>query len=371
MSLQDKMSHAVYSNIFLTFQLCSTIVQMDFDRPQLLSLAIAAFCDLLLRSTLKHIQDRRNLEAMITHLQQYPDIKLQKVRVEYAVPAAIQEGLHQVRMNLGSLKKWLRIYYVTIESNPGKQVDFPKFDLAFYGSTTATIFLISPPCPNTPQQKFRLLHELGHMARTSQFLNYRELVLHLPVVQTILWSLCQQPTGTILFVFTSVLCSVLVLLQIFLKAAGKDLTDPVAENVADHFALAHLSHEDRVRYADYVLKNFDRNFPADQGLFASQKARSENIKAKLQLIQDERESYLPFVAEPALSGGKWWIGLGVIVLLALISAPVTPAVLSQLVAFTLALFGIERYHWWKTRKAHLVYASHLEPRIIEPGFEPQ
>lgn len=368
MALRDTVFHTIHANIFTTFQLCSGLFLWDFDKPRLISLLLAVFCDRSLRSTLKHLENLKNLKSLIGFLCQYPDCTFRQVQMAKTVSAQTQNLVERSTFRSRPLEEWLSVFQVISNSQPGKTCQYPQSDLAFYGSHSATIFLISPPFGTTPQQKYRLLHELGHMTYTSQVFNYRELVHALPMGGVFFWVYIQLPDSTLEKWIAIVIIGVLISAsRIYPLLFGQEYADPDAELIADHFALANLSHDERVKYAEYVMKNFDRRFPPDQGLFFFMKRRSSAVKAALADILAHRDAELIYQHSPNLSSGKWLAGIGVIVVVAGLTSPVTQEMVKCMLIFGVAMSLIELYAWWKMFKASVIYKTLLKKRTLAPA----
>lgn len=369
MSLNDRALYFFYNNIFLTFQLVGALILQDFSTYRLISVAMAAFCDFLLRCLLLQLHDKRNLRNIRGFLNEFPTCRFQEMPIEKMIPSEAQKALQfQISEYHKPLKQWLRVFCITKERSPGLAVKRPSTDLSFLGSSSASIFLTSKPAQMGPQQRFRFLHELGHVSWTAKLLAYRELFLGIPFVQMLPWWIFQYDANAAPKWFFVVLSFFLVLLQV-LQFPTQVLYDALNESVADNFALTYLSHDERVDLADYMLEKFERRFPFDLKLFTFNKIRAKNLREKLTLIKEERETNLQFTMNPVPHSFLWWIGPALIILFAFLSVPVSGAQILGLSIITVCLAVAAIIVLFLKRNANLGVKKQLCLRINEGACE--
>lgn len=370
MSIRAKIYHATYTNLFLTYQLVGAVIHLDFGWPRLASFLVAIVADALLRSALRYRQDLHNLKDMIDHLKEFPDCIYQEVEIDNLVSENVKNSLSHPGVTSRQVNKWLKVYHVKARGNNEMPFAFPNADLAFYGRSTATIFLISSPNPQTPQQKFKLLHELGHVARNYQSMSYREMVLGAPIGCIMMWAFLQRaPEIAGLWVYFLLLL-IMHILQTKYDMDKRAKNEPINEAVADAFALKNMSHEDRVAFADYVMGNFERRFPPDRGQYAFRKLRSLELKKGLSTIQAKRDEELTITINPHVTTGVWWIGMDVILVASMLSPPVTTYSVQVLALFVSLFFFTERGEWWQKKICQAKFAK-LFSQQLQPSVPPQ
>ncbi|MCV0428717.1 MAG: hypothetical protein K5905_24950 [Roseibium sp.] len=357
MSLNEIALYFFYRYMFLTFQVFGAVALSDYSIYRLFSIAIAAICDFLLHRALVDLQDLQKISGF---LDEFPECYLKKIPINQILPDTILKSIGNVDGK--DLSSWLHLFYVV----RGKPIDAPtrapSTDLAFLGSQSAMIFTNSPAIKMSPQQKFRLYHEIGHTSRSAQLLAYRELVAGLPFIYLLAWWIFQMDHATTPSWALWALTIALVLVQYLQSTAGRVYYDALNEAVADHFALTHLSHEERVHVAKYILGNFPRRFPFDISLLTLNEDRALDLRNKLQLILDEGSNVVSFKEIQARPLWFWWLGPLLAGILVFLTVPASPAVLLGLSEITLVLGLVQFVLVVRRRRKESKVSSSLSQR---------
>lgn len=357
MAIKSTLLYLFYNNMFLSFQTLGAFIHQDFSILRLVSIFIAAVSDFFLRRSLLNFNDYRNFRDITGFLQKFPACHFETVPLERAVGRTVMASLQTVDpFNPRGTESWLKVFRVRIDKAPEMIAKRPTTDLAFLGSRSAYLFVNSEIDRMSPQQRFRLLHEIGHASQTAFYLSHRELILGLPFVHLLAWWIFQRNTDATPDWILTVLAIFLGLLQLLHSTVGRVYFDALNEAVADQFALTHLSHCERLKFAKYMLEKFERRFPFDVRLLTFNEERASDLRAKLELIQEERGTKLDFKEIRAQHSSLWWIGPVLATALVVLSVPVSPAEIVGLSLITVCIAVVAGVTYLR-RKGSASYVS--------------